>query len=48
MGKIQWIVNQLTKRDVFENSFVSVIAEYMKENSSTTIKQLLESDGRIW
>ena len=48
MGKIQWIVNQLTKRDVFENSFVSVIAEYMKENSSTTIKQLLEGDGRIW
>ena len=48
MGKIQWIVNQLTKRDVFENDFVSAITEYMKKNSSITIKQLLESDGRIW
>lgn len=41
MGKIQWIVNQMTKRQVFTNEYVDRIADYMMKNSKITIAQLL-------
>jgi hypothetical protein len=41
MGKIQWVVNQMTKRQVFTNEYVDRIADYMTKNSKMSIAQLL-------
>ena len=41
MGKIQWVVNQMTKRQVFSNEYVDRIADYMTKNSKMSIAQLL-------
>ena len=41
MGKIQWVVNQMTKREVFANEYVDRIADYMTKNSKMSIAQLL-------
>ena len=41
MGKIQWVVNQMTKREVFANEYVDRIADYMTNNSKMSIAQLL-------
>ena len=41
MGKIQWVVNQMTKRQVFTNEYVDRIADYMTKNSKISIAQLL-------
>jgi hypothetical protein len=41
MGKIQWVVNQMTKRQVFTNEYVDRIADYMMKTSKITIAQLL-------
>ncbi len=41
MGKIQWIVNKVTDRLVFNNTHVYKIAEFMKKNSAVTVEQLL-------
>ena len=41
MGKIQWTVNQLTGRAVFDNDFVKEVDEYMLQHPSTTIRELL-------
>ena len=42
MGRIQWTVNKLTKRNAFDNDIIKEIDEYMKQHSSTTIQQLLQ------
>ncbi len=42
MGKIQWIVNKVTDRLVFNNTHVYKIAEFMKKNSAVTVEQLLK------
>ena len=42
MARIQWTVNQLTGRDVFNNEYIKEVDEYMKQYPSTTIRQLLE------
>jgi hypothetical protein len=42
MGKIQWIVNQATQRNVFQNDYVAAAAQYMKHH---TIEQLLGGSG---
>ncbi len=44
MGKIQWMVNHLTERTVFNNSRVTRVDEYIKKNPATTFEQLLESN----
>ena len=41
MGRIQWTVNLLTGRQVFDNDFVKEVDEYMQQHPSTTISQLL-------
>ena len=41
MGRIQWFVNRLVGRTVFNTSFVNEVDEFMKQNPSTTIQQLL-------
>ncbi len=43
MGKIQWIVNKVTDRVVFDNTHVLHIAEYMKNHSSVSVDQLLRA-----
>lgn len=32
MGKIQWVVNQVTRRDIFKNDFVKAVDRYMKQS----------------
>lgn len=32
MGKIQWVVNQVTRHDVFKNDYVKAIDRYMKQD----------------
>jgi len=44
MGKIQWIVNRLTNRNVFENDHVKAVERYMANLSATTFDQLLKAD----
>ena len=44
MGKIQWVVNQMTERTVFSNEYVIEVANYMKSNSKVSIAQLLGND----
>lgn len=41
MGRIQWVVNMLTGRNVFENDYTKEVDEYMKQHPSTTIHELL-------
>lgn len=41
MGRIQWVVNQITDQKIFDNSFVSKAEEAMKHNKQMTIRQLL-------
>ena len=43
MGKIQWVVNQMTERTVFCNEFVTAVDNYMKKNAKVSIAQLLGS-----
>lgn len=41
MGRIQWVVNQVTERKVFSNSFVAKAEQTMKRNKHKTFHQLL-------
>lgn len=41
MGKIQWVVNKVTRKPVFFNKNVSKVDRYMKKNKNTGIEQLL-------
>lgn len=43
MGRIQWVVNKLVGRTVFDNAFVTQADHFMKNNSKTTIHQLLSN-----
>ncbi|MBQ8657312.1 MAG: gliding motility protein GldB [Prevotella sp.] len=43
MVKIQWVVNQLLKKDVFTNDAVKSVDTYMHRHRQLTIPQLLES-----
>jgi len=42
MGKIQWVVNDITDRQVFDNGFVSMIDTYMKSHNDMTVARLLD------
>ena len=44
MGKIQWVVNQMTERTVFLNEHVTEVANYMKSNPKVSVAQLLGND----
>ena len=41
MGKIQWVVNQVTNRQVFSNNHVAVVDSFMKRNKKMSMEQLL-------
>lgn len=45
MGKIQWVVNRITERDIFHNEFVQLVERYMHQHKNTTIEQLLRNGG---
>ncbi len=45
MGKIQWVVNQVTKQRVFENSHVQAIDIFMKHHKDVNIEQLLHDSS---
>ncbi len=41
MGRIQWVVNRITDRDVFNNSFVTHANQMMNNDHHLTVDQLL-------
>ena len=41
MSRIHWVVRQVTGRDVFDNSQVKAVEEYMRQHPSVTVQQLL-------
>ncbi|MBR1547867.1 MAG: gliding motility protein GldB [Prevotella sp.] len=41
IGKIQWVVNQLLDKDIFDNDHVTAVEEYMKKHKQLTYDQLL-------
>lgn len=43
MGKIQWVVNQVTGNDFFSNDRVSLVSQYMKHNKGVSVEQLLRN-----
>jgi len=43
MGKIQWVVNQVTQQHVFKNSHVEAIDSFMKHHKDVNIEQLLHN-----
>ena len=44
MGKIQWVVNQVTDRQVFNNSHVEEVDSFMKHNKDVSVEQLLRTE----
>jgi hypothetical protein len=42
MGKIQWVVNQVTNRSVFENDHVAYVDSFMKQHKDISIEELLQ------
>ena len=46
MGKIQWVVNRLTGRQVFTNEFVTYVDSQMKRNKHLTIDQMLRQENK--
>jgi hypothetical protein len=40
-GKIQWVVNRVTNRRVFDNEQVALVDSFMKQNEQMSVEQLL-------
>ena len=45
MGKIQWVVNQVTDRQVFDNRLVSQVDSFMNRNKEMSMEQLLHDNN---
>lgn len=43
MGKIQWVVNNTLKKNLFQNLYVRTVARYMSSHPGTTVDQLLRN-----
>lgn len=43
MGKIQWVVNRVTKKQTFTNEHVKAVDDYMRKHPKTSVPQLLEN-----
>ena len=43
MGKIQWVVNHVTKRHVFDNSHVTSVDSFMKQHNDVDVEELLRN-----
>ena len=46
IGRIQWVVNTVTKRKVFNNEHVSKVDKLMRHNTKMTIDRLLSTAGQ--
>lgn len=46
MSKIQWVVNEVTGRDVFQNDNVHAVEHYMKNNKRLSYDDMLRSDSK--
>ena len=46
MSKIQWVVNEVTQRHVFDNDKVSAVDHYMKNNRKQTYDEMLRSGDK--
>ena len=44
MGKIMWVVNKVTSKRTFKNSYVAMIDRYMKRHKNETIATLLRNN----
>lgn len=42
MGKIQWVVNRIIGKKVFDNKYVTLISHYMKQHKDVSVEQLLK------
>ena len=45
MGKIQWVVNKVTKREVFNHDYVVMVDSFMRRHKDMTIEQLLRNNN---
>ena len=43
-GKIQWVVNHVTNRRVFDNERVTMVDSFMKQNKEMSVEQLLRDE----
>ena len=43
MGKIQWVVNKVLGKTIFENDYVGKVGQYMKNNKNVTVELLLSN-----
>lgn len=43
-GKIQWVVNHVTNRRVFDNERVTMVDSFMKQNKEISVEQLLRDE----
>ena len=41
VGKVQWVVNKVMKRTVFNTLYTRSVGHYMKSNPTVTVEQLL-------
>lgn len=45
MSKIQWVVNEVTEREVFQSDFVSAVDHYMNNNKGLSFDEMLRSSS---
>jgi hypothetical protein len=43
MGRIQWVANHATGREVFRSMYVQKVDHFMKHNKNITVEQLLNN-----
>jgi len=48
MSKIQWVVNEVTEREVFQSDFVSAVDHYMNNNKGLSFDEMLRSSKTIF
>ena len=46
MSKIQWVVNEVMRRNVFDNDMIAAVDHYMKNNRGMTLDDLLRSPNK--
>ena len=46
MSKIQWVVNEVTEREVFQSDFVSAVDHYMNNNKGLSFDEMLRSSSK--
>lgn len=46
MSKIQWVVNEVTGHEYFQNDLISTVDQYMKDNKGVTFDEMLRSSSK--